>query len=139
MLVGTAASGKLQTSFTGFTTHRRTVKFRDYLIDLHMRVRDGLVNTGAFSGDGYLSLLGQELGNMPPEAYDGLVEYFLEYLADVAPDGGVGESTVLCQFPEDFELYARLTETVLFRSLRFMMCKYFYLRKGIEYLSCNGP
>ena len=125
MLVGTAASGKLQSNFTGYTTHRRTVHVKEsLLVDLHMRVRDELVNSSTFGGDGYLTLLGQELGSMPADAFHSLVEYFLDYLLAVAPGGGVGESTVLCQFPEDFGLYTRLTETALFRSLRFMMCKY---------------
>ena len=128
MLIGTAASGRLQTDYAGFTTHRRTVHVKSLLIDLHMRVRDSLVNSSAFGGEGYLSLLGQELGNMPSDAFDSLVEFFLNYLLTVTPDGGVKENTVLCQFPDDFGLYVRLTETALFRSLRYMMCKSHFMR-----------
>ena len=123
MLLGTAASSRLQTEYAGLTTHRRTVKINSAMVDLHMRVRDALVRTSAFGGGGYLTSLGQELGNMPPEAYEALVEFFLDYLSMVTPGGGTGENAVLCQFPEDFGLYARLTETAIFRSLRYMMSK----------------
>lgn len=123
MIVGTGASTKLLAEFMGQTVHRRTVKCKDQVADLHLRVRDSLAVTSAFNGSGYMTLLGQELGNMPPDAYDMLVEYFLEYLAMVAPGGGVGEQAVMCQFPEDFGLYARLTETQIFRCLRYMMGK----------------
>ena len=124
MLLGTSASRRLQTDYSGLTTHRRTVKSNSVLVDLHMRVRDALVQSSAFDGNGYLTLLGQELGNMPPEAFHALVEFFLDYLTMVTPGGGTGENAVLCQFPEDFGLYARLTETAIFRSLRYMMCKW---------------
>ena len=93
------------------------------MADLHVRVRDALAGTSAFNGGGYLTMLGQELGNMPADAYVLLVQYLLDYLAMVTPGGGVGENAVLCQFPEDFGLYARLAETPIFRSLRYMMCE----------------
>ena len=124
MLVGTVASTRLVSDYPGQTVHRRTVKAKNSMADLHVRVRDALAGTNAFNGGGYLSLLGQELGNMPAEAYVLLVQYFLDYLVMVTPGGGVGESAVLCQFPEDFGLYARLAETPVFRSLRYMMCKF---------------
>ena len=124
MLVGTGASTKLINDYQGQTVHRRTVKVKNQIADLHLRVRDSLAATSAFNGPGYLTLLGQELGGMPADAFDILVGYFLEYLAMIAPGGGVGEQAVLCQFPEDFGLYARLTETHVFRCLRYMMCEF---------------
>lgn len=123
MLVGTCASTRLVADYQGQTVHRRTVKVKSNMADLHVRVRDALAGTNAFNGGGYLTMLGQELGNMPAEAYVLLVQYLLDYLAMVTPGGGVGENAVLCQFPEDYGLYARLAETPIFRSLRYMMCK----------------
>lgn len=123
MLTGSAASSKLMMDFQGKTVHRRTVSVRGYMSDLHVRVRESLLDSSSFGGDGYLSSLGQELGSMPDAVFDALVQLFVEHLA-LNVDGELDLSTVLCAFPDDFPLYARLTDTALYRSLRYMMCKF---------------
>ena len=70
MLLGTGASSRLMRDFPGMTVHRRTVQLKEFFVDLHMRVREALVATSTFGGEGYLSMLGQELGNMQSGAYN---------------------------------------------------------------------
>lgn len=123
MLLGTQASTRLQTEFSGVTVHRRSVKSKkEYFADLHVRVRDALATSTAFGGMNYLNMLGQELGAMDGDVYQDVVDFFINYLTMTAP-GNVGDTTVLGIFPGDFGLYARMTDTALYRSLRFMMCK----------------
>ena len=123
MLLGTGASHRLVRDYPGMTVHRRSVQLKKYFVDLHMRVREALVATPAFGGDGYLSMLGQELRNMQSGAFENLVDYLLEYLTLTAPGGDAGGTTVLGTFPGDYGLYARMTDTAIYRSLRYMMCK----------------
>ena len=128
MLLGTNASSRLIRNYSGLTVHRRSVQLKKFFIDLHMRVRESLVQTSAFGGYGYLNMLGQELGNLQGGHYENLVEYFLEYLRLTAPGGETDSTTVLGLFPADYGLYARLTDTAIYRSLRFMMCKYCFFK-----------
>ena len=123
MLLGTQASSRLQTEFSGVTVHRRSVKSKKkFFADLHVRVRDALVTSTAFGGVNYLNMLGQELGAMDGDIYQDVVDFFVDYLTITAPET-VGDTTVLSVFPGDFGLYARMTDTALYRSLRFMMCE----------------
>ena len=124
MLYGTAASSRLQQEYGGLTIHRRSVQVHRFFIDLHLRVREGLLGTTTFSGEGYLTMLGKEMGSMPAAVFDSVVSILLETLRLGAPGGEIDGSTFLGQFPADFGLYSRLTDSVFYRSLRFMMGKF---------------
>ena len=123
MLVGTDAAVCLNKEYHGTTAHRRSVQVKKFLIDLHCRVRDSLMSTTSFNGDGYLHMLGIELGSMDGSVFEILVQSFLDYLAMTTPTRKVDHTTVLGQFPADYGLYTRMTDTAFYRSLRYMMSK----------------
>ena len=132
MLVGTDAAVCLNKDYHGTTTHRRSVQVKRFLIDLHCRVRDSLMVTSSFNGDGYLHMLGIELGSMDGSVFEILVQAFLDYLALTTPTRKVDHTTVLGQFPADYGLYTRMTDTAFYRSLRYMMSKYLSLCSIID-------
>ena len=80
MLFGIAASTALLKDFSGVSTHRRTVRHGRFTVDLHVRVRDTLLETTSFSGSGYLHALGQELGSMPDSSFYELVDVVFEWM-----------------------------------------------------------
>ena len=124
MLFGVAASQRLIQEYHGISTHRRTVKFNKMIADVHMRIRDSLLVTNAFRGDGYLGSLGQELGSMNDTSYQELVSVIIEWVTAAVGQQAVEQSTILCSFPEDNGLYAFLSQTSIFRCLRYMLSKY---------------
>ena len=128
MLFGIAASCHLMKLYSGASTHRRTVFKGRRVVDVHIRVRDSLACTPAFSGDCYLSMLGQELGAMESAAYTELVGVVLDWL-DVNVGGDLESQTVLCEFPADEGLYHRLSGCCIYRCLRYMLCKFI---KGVN-------
>ena len=109
MLLGTEAAVCLLKEYPGTTAHRRSVQVKRFLIDLHCRVRDSLMTTSAFNGEGYMNMLGIELGSMNGDVFENVVDSFLEYLAMTSPTRKVDHTTVFAQFPADYGLYSRMT------------------------------
>ena len=125
MIFGAAAATHLMKHYPGVSTHRRTVRIRGKQVDVHVRVRDGLVASSSFNGPGYLGSLGQELGSMPCGAYDAVVRVVFDWVAMNNGDAPLESQAVLCTFPDDSGLYAGLAVTSFYRCLRYMLCKYF--------------
>ena len=71
-----------------------------------------------------MNMLGIEFGSMSGDVFENVVDAFLEYLAMTFPTRKVDHTTVFAQFPADYGLYSRMTDTALYRSLRYMMSKF---------------
>ena len=127
MLFGVAASKCLIRDYPGVSTHRRTVNHSKLVVDVHMRIKDSLLVTNAFQGDGYLGSLGQELGSMNDASYQELVGVILEWISAGVGQQAIGQSTILCPLPEDQGLYAFLSQTSIFRCLRYMLSMLYHL------------
>ena len=127
MIFGVAASTSLLKDFGGTSTHRRTVRHGRFNVDLHMRIRDVQMATTTFSGSGYIHSLGQELGSFTDACYYELVHVIFDWLIRTTGHRSVDQGTVLMSFPTDQGLYAHLSQTSLYRCLRYMLCKSSFL------------
>ena len=125
MLFGVAASCSLIKRYSGVSAHRRTVLYKDkFVVDTHVRVKDGFLGTSAFVGDTYLHALGSELGSIGDEHYVEIVTSLFAWLQGVNDGRPLDQSTILCEFPADGGLYSELSGTVLYRCFRYMLSKY---------------
>ena len=135
MLLGPAGAQEF-CSLKGSTIHRRKICILRLSVDFHARVSQQDMGTSSFGDPGYLSRLGEALGNMAPAVFDDFCAVALR--KGTQQDVGRATRTAMYfGFPEDGPLYLALLETDFGQSLRMMMSKFWNSRqsKSCSYLA----
>ena len=124
MLLGPSGSEKI-CSLGGSTIHRRTIRVRGLMMDLHFRLDDSKLCTSAFGCPAYLGRLGQALGDLHGRVFQDFVGTFMRIC--VGDDHlRILRTCIYYEFPDDLKLYQGLLESDLGQHLRVMMSKFYY-------------
>ena len=122
VLVGKEAADMVTKHLLGKTIHRRTLVIFGMNVDLHIRIQEKDLGTGAFPHD-FNDQLGMELAGLPPHVFDELVTIMLRNITGLNQQAAL--RCIFChQYPDDTAAYSAFVNTDFFQLLRHYMCEY---------------
>ena len=122
-MIGSAAARQLNTEYLGCSVHRRGTSCRSMYLDMHVRLKDTVINDANMC-QAYLQSLGHELAQLDRDIFDEFTNKCIGEVDKVSPHGRVfGSCPMLLTEQNCPVVFRQVRETMLHALLRNFMCK----------------